>query len=250
MKVLVVYAHPNPKSFTHAILEEFTKGLADGGHTYEIDDLYAIGFNPVYNMQDYVFFSHESVPRELLEAGNPREKVLDNVGTGLFGSIKKAIAKRKMQDVDLMDIVKAIGQFKPKDVVAEQAKVSRADAIAFIAPNFWMHFPAILKGWMTRVFSYGFAYTLTHEGWRGDAEERIPLLKLQKALIIQPAFFSEENYRSKGFGEAMRKTIDTWSLEYVGIPDVQHVFFHSIFGVSEKTLREYLQEAYRLGKEF
>jgi NAD(P)H dehydrogenase (quinone) len=33
MKVLTVYAHPNPKSFCHAILQRFTKGLEDAGHT-------------------------------------------------------------------------------------------------------------------------------------------------------------------------------------------------------------------------
>jgi putative NADPH-quinone reductase len=27
MKVLVVYAHPNPKSFNHAVLEKFVEGL-------------------------------------------------------------------------------------------------------------------------------------------------------------------------------------------------------------------------------
>lgn len=31
MRVLTVYAHPNPKSFCHAILEQFTKGLAEAG---------------------------------------------------------------------------------------------------------------------------------------------------------------------------------------------------------------------------
>jgi len=39
VKVLVVYAHPNPKSFDHAVLEKFTKGLRDGGHSCEIVDL-------------------------------------------------------------------------------------------------------------------------------------------------------------------------------------------------------------------
>ena len=33
MRVLTVYAHPNPKSFCHAILQQFTKGLKDVGHT-------------------------------------------------------------------------------------------------------------------------------------------------------------------------------------------------------------------------
>lgn len=42
MRVLTVYAHPNPKSFCHAVLKRFTAGLRDGGHEPEILDLYAI----------------------------------------------------------------------------------------------------------------------------------------------------------------------------------------------------------------
>jgi putative NADPH-quinone reductase len=29
--------------------------------------------------------------------------------------------------------------------------------LAFIAPVYWCHFPAILKGWFESVFNYGFA---------------------------------------------------------------------------------------------
>ncbi len=32
MRVLAVYAHPSPKSFCHAILQQFTTGLEDAGH--------------------------------------------------------------------------------------------------------------------------------------------------------------------------------------------------------------------------
>jgi NAD(P)H dehydrogenase (quinone) len=41
MKILIVYAHPNPQSFNHAILQAFTSGLSESGHTYEVVDLYA-----------------------------------------------------------------------------------------------------------------------------------------------------------------------------------------------------------------
>ncbi len=47
MRVLTVYANPSPKSFCHAILEQFTRGLAEAGHTNEVVDLYAMKFNPV-----------------------------------------------------------------------------------------------------------------------------------------------------------------------------------------------------------
>ena len=33
MKVLTVYAHQNPRSFCHCVLEHFTEGLRDAGHT-------------------------------------------------------------------------------------------------------------------------------------------------------------------------------------------------------------------------
>lgn len=46
MHVLTVYAHPNPKSFCHAVLDQFVAGLRDAGHTNEVVDLYAIGFDP------------------------------------------------------------------------------------------------------------------------------------------------------------------------------------------------------------
>jgi len=52
MNVLTIYAHPNPKSFCHAVLEQFTKGLTDAGHSNEIVDLYAIGFDPVLRDRD------------------------------------------------------------------------------------------------------------------------------------------------------------------------------------------------------
>jgi NAD(P)H dehydrogenase (quinone) len=61
----------------------------------------------------------------------------------------------------------------------------RADGLAFVAPIFWMNFPAILRGWMERVFTYGFVYTMTRDAWlQGDLSGRQPLPKQRKALII------------------------------------------------------------------
>ena len=39
-----IYARTNPKSFCHAVLEQFNEGLREAGHTNEVLDLYAIGF--------------------------------------------------------------------------------------------------------------------------------------------------------------------------------------------------------------
>lgn len=66
-------------------------------------------------------------------------------------------------------MARVIGQQqKPKDLLEQQQKVIQADVIAFISPVWWNNFPTILKGWVERVFAYGFAYLLNEAGWAGD----------------------------------------------------------------------------------
>lgn len=67
MKVLVVYAHPNPKSFNRAVLDGFAKGLTDGGHTFEVDDLYAAKFDPAFKPEDFAQFVKRPMPQDVLE---------------------------------------------------------------------------------------------------------------------------------------------------------------------------------------
>ncbi len=47
---------------------------------------------------------------------------------------------------------------KPRDIDAEQRKLVAADAVIFQFPLWWLGMPAILKGWIDRVFAYGLAY--------------------------------------------------------------------------------------------
>jgi NAD(P)H dehydrogenase (quinone) len=245
MKVLIVYAHPNPMSFTKAILENFVRGLKEAGHQYEILDLYKIKFNPVFQDKDFTFFVDEELPQKIMDTMNLRETIIGLAG----GPIKKIIARRWMKNKTDRDIIQLIKSQRPKDVIRQQQKVAGADVLVFITQVFWMHFPAIVKGWMERVLTYGFAYKLNEKGWMGDPEGRIPLLKIKKAIIIQPAFMSEKVYRDKGFKEAMMKTIDDWSLKYPGIESVEHVFFHSILAVGPVVRKKYLEQAYVKGKE-
>jgi NAD(P)H dehydrogenase (quinone) len=110
-------------------------------------------------------------------------------------------------------------------------------------------FPAILKGWIERVFTLGFAFGLTPEGWHGDIGGRIPLLKLEKALVISTTLFDERAYRA-GLGDAMKVLIDDFGLRYPGIKQVEHVYFYAVTGADDETRRGYLDRAYRLGKDF
>lgn len=240
MKVLTVYANPNPKSFCHAILEQFTRGLEDAGHTTEVIDLYAMKFDPVLKARDFPNWIDEEIPLEMLKG-----MILENSG----GSIQRFIMERWLRNKDSSYLSKMIRRLRPKDVVEQQEKVAQAQGLAIISPVWFVGFPAILKGWIERVFTYGFAYTLTREGWKGDIKGRIPLFKHEKALLISTTLFNEEAYQT-GLGEAMKRLVDDFGFRYPGIREVEHVYFYSVAAVGDDVRRGYLQEAYRLGKEY
>ena len=107
--------------------------------------------------EDGVQFAHESVPEELLEGDEPRGGCARDGGRSdsPLGWRSAGCVTRTVHE-----IVREIGKHKPKDVLEQQALVADAEALVFVAPVFWMGFPAILKGWVERVFTYGFAYTL------------------------------------------------------------------------------------------
>jgi len=245
MNVLVVYAHFNPNSFTHAILESVTRGLDESPHNYKVSDLNAISFNPVFTAQDSTQFLHESYPDHLLEKANLPQAVLDMAG----GPIRRYLARRWLRGKGTREIAKALHGQLPDDIRQQQALVREADGLIFVAPVFWMGFPAILKGWFERVFAYGFAYTLTPDGWRGDLDGRVPLLSQQKALILTPTFFTEQEY-DKGWRDAMDTVISSWGLRMAGVKEARHVYFYAVVAASDEQRRAYLDEAYRLGRDF
>ena len=121
--------------------------------------------------------------------------------------------------------------------------------MAFIAPVFWLGFPAILKGWFERVFSYGNAFALDPIGWQGEVAGRIALLNHEKALVITPTLFSREDYEAD-WQEPMKRIIDDWSLRYPGVKEVEHVYFYRAAVADEETIRGYLERSYGLGRDF
>src|SRR5512147_982999 len=239
MKVLTVYANPNPRSFCHAILEQFSRGLQDAGHTNEVVDLYAIGFDPVLKLQDYTNWISETTPLETL-----KEMI-----HGSSNGIQWFFMERWLRNKDISDVMKLTKRLRPRDVVEQQRKIAEAQALAIIAPVWFVGFPAILKGWIERVFTYGFAFSLTPAGWQGEIGGRIPLLKQEKALIISTTLFNERAYQG-GLGPAMKTLIDDFGFRFPGIKNVEHVYFYSVSEVDAATRQKYLQQAYQLGEEF
>jgi NAD(P)H dehydrogenase (quinone) len=246
MKVLTIYAHPNHKSFNYSVLERFTAGLREAGHQSEVIDLYSIGFNPVYGDNDFGSYITENVPVEVLERTGLRQSVLDSCRNPL----QRFLVRRWMRDKDLPTIAKAVHGARPKDVISQQKKVAAADALAFIAPIYFVGFPAMLKGWIERVFTLGFAYELSAAGWSGDVNGRIPLLTHKRALVMTSTIFDEESYRTTGIKDAIGCLLEDWCLRFPGIEEVEHVYFHAVHDGNSEKLVGYLKHAYQLGKDF
>jgi NAD(P)H dehydrogenase (quinone) len=245
VRILTVYAHPNPKSFCHAVLQQFTKGLEDAGHINEVLDLYAIGFDPILRNQDFVNWLPDENAPDVVE-----KVVKEHVFSGNARLLDRISAWILFRNKSPLEIVTLLGKRGPKDVREQQEKVARAQALVFISPVWFVGFPAILKGWIERVFTLGFAFSLTSEGWHGDIRGRIGLLKHEKALIINTTIFNQHAYQEGGLQEAMRRLIDEFTLQYPGIKTVQHEYFYAVNMAEETTLKCYLERAYLLGKEF
>jgi NAD(P)H dehydrogenase (quinone) len=171
--------------------------------------------------------------------------VLNSAG----GPVQRFVASQWLRDKDPVAVAKFIHAHRPKDVIEQWEKLKNAEGLAFISPVFWLHFPAIMKGWFERVFAYGDAYGLTMDGWGGHANGRVPLLQHEKALVINTTLFSEADYKAD-WEAPMTRIIDDWGLRYPGIKKVEHVYFYGVPVVDDETRRGYLQRAYNLGKEF
>ncbi|MCA0239237.1 MAG: NAD(P)H-dependent oxidoreductase [Proteobacteria bacterium] len=125
MNILIVFAHPEPASFNGALQGVAVRELERLGHTVVVSDLYRMGWNAALGAGD---FEGERANAGYLDLSREQEHAFATDGHGA-------------------------------DVKAEQRKVAAADFVLLQFPVWWFSMPAILKGWVDRVFSRGFAYS-------------------------------------------------------------------------------------------
>jgi NAD(P)H dehydrogenase (quinone) len=123
MNVLIVYAHQEPKSFNHSMKELAVRTLTGAGHHVQVSDLYAMDFKAEADRCDF-----------------------DEMADADF-------FKYQLEQVHAFHR----GTLAP-DIQEEQQKLLWCDALILQFPLWWFSLPAILKGWVDRVFSAGFAY--------------------------------------------------------------------------------------------
>ncbi|QCX37356.1 NAD(P)H-dependent oxidoreductase [Aureibaculum algae] len=105
-----------------------------------------------------------------------------------------------------------------QDVKQEQDFISWADTITLIYPIWWTGMPAIMKGYIDRVFSYGFAY-------RYDQGIQKGLLSGKRIFVINTQGKSKIEYKETGMDQALCLTSDKGIFSYCGLLIKQHFFF-------------------------
>ena len=123
MKILIVHAHPEPKSFCSAMKDTAVETFQSLGHEVQVSDLHQMNWNPVASGDD---FEVRSNPDYLVYALEQRESY-------------------KSEKIS-------------PDIQAEIDKLKWCDVLIFNFPMYWFSVPAILKGWIDRVFVSGFCY--------------------------------------------------------------------------------------------
>lgn len=100
------------------------------------------------------------------------------------------------------------------DVAAEHARLDRADALVLVFPVYWWSFPGMLKGWIDRVFTNGWAYEEVAGGKTVKKLGRLPV------HLVGIGGANMGTYDRHGYANAMKTQIDHGIFGYVGAPVV------------------------------
>lgn len=131
----------------------------------------------------------------------------------------------------------------PEDIAQEQHYITQADTLIFVYPLWWTGLPAILKGYVDRVFSYGFAYRYNQAG------EIEGLLKGKKGFLVTTHGTPNAHYDSTGMTQALKETTDSGIFNFCGITEVNHLFFGAVPSVDDKARHEMLAKVRESAKE-
>jgi len=122
---LIVHAHPEPASFSSAQADAVAKRLREAGIHVDRIDLYDLGWNPVLHRDQFL-----SQPGYF----KPQAEQLRSVTEGTLEALTRA----------------------------HLDKLLATDLLVLSFPLWWFSMPAIMKGWVDRVFVMGAAFGGEH----------------------------------------------------------------------------------------
>jgi NAD(P)H dehydrogenase (quinone) len=164
MKVLLVFAHPEPRSLNGALRDVAIRELKAQGHEVRVSDLYADAWKSEVDRADFPWLTPDA-------------------------QFIPGAASKKAFEADALT----------EDVKAEIEKLLWADMLILQFPLWWFAMPAILKGWVDRVYAYGFAYGVgEHSDKRWGDRYGEGTLVGKRAMLIVTAGGWEEHYTARG----------------------------------------------------
>jgi NAD(P)H dehydrogenase (quinone) len=204
MKVLIVYAHPEPKSFNSAMKELAVSVIKGQGHEVKISDLYAMNF----------------------KAPLGRDAFLELTNTGLVNyvmDLKTAYEKQKLTD----------------DIKKEQEKLLWADFIILQYPLWWFSVPAILKGWFDRVLATGFAWDFGRMYDKGLLAGKRGMLSVTTGG--PEPIYSPDAPHGWDINQVLYP-VNHGVLYFCGIQPLPPYVAYAVFQVSDGVRKQYLQD--------
>ena len=139
----------------------------------------------------------------------------------------------------------------PAEIVAMHSRVEKADRLGFVFPVYWWGMPAVMKGWIERVFTGGWAYQFGKGVEDRGREPPTSLLGNVPTTLIGIGGSSKRTYDKYGYAEAMRIQIDVGTFAYCGITDVDSHLIYDVEGDHNTPTREQgLKRAHEIGSEF
>lgn len=164
MKVLLVFAHPDQRSLSASLRDVAVSELEAQGHEVRVSDLYAQGWKSEVDHADFPLLAPDA--RLIVAAAS-----------------KEGYAAGRLTD----------------DVSAEIENLLWADTLILQFPLWWYTMPAILKGWVDRVFAYGFAYGVgEHSDERWGERFGEGTLAGKRAMLIVTTGGWREHYSARG----------------------------------------------------
>ena len=204
MKVLIVHAHYEEQSFTTALKNQAVSTLTAAGHEVQVSDLYAMSWNPVAS------------PADFAERANPDYCVY-------------ALEQRKGYES---------GTLAP-DIRAEIAKVDWCDLLILNFPVFWFSVPAILKGWIDRVFVSGHFYGGKRIYDQGGMLGKKAMLSL--TLGGQAHMFSDEEV-IHGEMDLLFRPLQSGALAYTGFSVLPPFIGYHVPYISQEARQQLLAD--------
>lgn len=212
MNVLIVYAHPEPQSMNGAMFKAAIAALEAAGHTVQTTDLYDTRFDPVSDRSNFTTVQNGAFFKQQLE---------------------------EMYATDMNGFAAHIDE--------EQRKVEWCDLMIWQFPLWWFGIPAIMKGWVDRVFAMGRTYG------RGRFYEQ-GVFSGKKALLSLTTGGGPEDYRKGGFNgdlNGMLRPLHRGILQFTGFTVLEpHVVYSPARRPVEERRQELASWQQRLGKIF